>query len=269
MAQIEVTRDGAVAVCTITPPDIYMNIDTVAELDRVSADLADDAGVRAVIFTGGHAGVFIQHYDVAELAQMAGGLREKGFSFSPDRPVKPRQLDAVFERFATMDKPVIAALNGNAMGGGFELALASDIRVTQPGDWSFGLPEINLGILPGAGGTQRLARLVGQARALEMVLRGRTVSPDEALKLGMVHEVCVDGALIGARRIAAEIASKTPLAVRHIKHLIRNVASGPLDDGLGLERTLFLDLLVQDEAVERMTAFDAGGRDIRRVSRDT
>ncbi len=269
MAQIEVTRHGAVAVCTITPPDIFMNIDTVAELDQVSADLAVDEAVRAVIFTGGHPGVFIQHYDVAELAKMAGGLRDKGLTFSPDRPVKPRQLDGVFERLGAMDKPAIAALNGNAMGGGFELALACDIRVTQPGDWSFGLPEINLGILPGAGGTQRLARLVGQARALEMVLRGRTVGPDEARALGMVHEVCVDGALIGARRIAEEIASKTPLAVRHIKHLIRHAASGPLDEGLGLERTLFLDLMVKDEAVDLMAAFEASGRDIRRVSRET
>jgi enoyl-CoA hydratase len=265
MTQIDVRRDGKVAVCTITPPDIYMTAETVAEIDRVSADLAADAAVRAVIFTGGHPGVFIQHYDVAELAGLAEGLRTKGAQFTADRPVKPRLLDQVFDRFAAMDKPVIAALNGNAMGGGLELALACDIRVAQPGNFSFGLPEINLGILPGAGGTQRLARLVGQARALEMVLRGRTVGPDEAARLGLVHEVCVDGALTGARRVAADIADKTPLAVRHIKYLIREAASGPLDAGLALERTLFLDLLVRDEAVHLMQRFEQTGRDIRNV----
>jgi enoyl-CoA hydratase len=152
------------------------------------------------------------------------------------------------------------------MGGGFELALACDIRIAEEGDYSLGLPEINVGILPGAGGTQKLPRIVGIHRGLEMMLRGRTVSPEEALALGIVQEVAPPGGCVARTlEIATEIASKSPLAVAHIKRLARETVSTSLDDGLALERTLFLDVLVSDAGLELMHRMNTGSNDIRRV----
>lgn len=171
----------------------YMDRETVPELDALTRELEADDSVRAVVFTGGVPGVFVRHYSVDELEALSIQLRQAGVKVDTAQPLPERDLDHVFRRLETMGKPVIAALNGTAMGGGFELSLACDIRIAEAGDYAFGLPEINLGILPGAGGTQKLSRLIGTARTLEMTLRGRTASPEEALALGMVHELMPAG----------------------------------------------------------------------------
>ena len=268
MAEISIARDAGVAVCTLTPPDGYMTQTTVDELDKVTSELADDDAVRAVVLTGGHDGVFIRHYSVVELEEMSRKLRGRSLTVTPERPIPERDLDYVFKRMGAMPKAVIAAVNGTAMGGGFELALACDIRIAASGDFALGLPEINIGLLPGAGGTQRLARIVGPARALEMVLRGRTVTPSEALTLGLVHEVVGPPPVTRAVELAKELAAKPPLAVAHIKRLIRDEASRPLDEGLAMERTLFLDLLLSDDALDRMHKMNTGDLDIRSTDLD-
>lgn len=267
MPQLTVDRRGYVALVTITnPPHAYMDRETIPELDAVTKELEADDSVRAVVLAGGVRGYFIRHYSVVELSALSQGLRERGTSVDPARPVPERDIDRVFRRIETMPKPVIAAINGTAMGGGFELTLCCDIRVAEEGLYSLGLPEINVGILPGAGGTQKLARVVGMARALEMCLRGRTISPAEALSVGIVTELapagqCVDRALA----IAAEIAVHSPLAVAHIKRLVRLANDAPLDARLALERTLFLDLLVSDAAHDLMARMNRGDNDIRHV----
>jgi enoyl-CoA hydratase len=158
-----------------------MDAASVPELRTAMDTLGDDDSVRAVVITGGVPGVFIRHYSVAVLGALSKTLRERGTTVDTEQRLPEREIDGLFERIETMPKPVIAAINGMAMGGGFELTLACDIRVAEEGDYELGLPEVNIGILPGAGGTQKLARLVGMGRALEMTLRGRTVSPKEAL----------------------------------------------------------------------------------------
>ena len=265
MAQLSVTRVGAVAVCTIAnPPMGFMDRDTVAELDVMTRDFEADDDVRAVLLVGGVAGVFVRHYSVVELESMARLLRQAGVTVDPAHALPERDVDRVFRRIETMGKPVIAALNGTALGGGFELALACDLRIAEAGDFAFGLPEVNVGLVPGGGGTQKLARLIGTARALEMTLRGRTVSPAEALALGMVHEVvAAGGALARAIVVAQEIAARPPLAVAHIKRLVRAAVGTPLDEGLARERTLFLDVLVSDAALALMHEMNEGKRDIR------
>jgi enoyl-CoA hydratase len=265
MPQVRIEREGPVATITITnPPMGYMDAATVPELDAATAELEADPGVRAVVITGGLPGVFIRHYSVQDLERLSRNLREQGVQVDPDRLLPERDLDRVFRRMETMPKPVIAAINGLAMGGGFELTLACDLRIAEEGDYEVGLPEVKVGILPGAGGTQKLARLVGMPRALEMTLRGRTVSPAEALALGIVHEVVPAGASVSrAKEMAAEIAARSPKAVAHIKRLVRMTPETPLVDGLALERTLFLDLLVSDEALDLMSRMNAGDLDIR------
>ena len=265
MPQVRIEREGPVATITITnPPMGYMDAATVPELDAATAELEADPGVRAVVITGGLPGVFIRHYSVQDLERLSRNLREQGVQVDPDRLLPERDLDRVFRRMETMPKPVIAAINGLAMGGGFELTLACDLRIAEEGDYEVGLPEVKVGILPGAGGTQKLARLVGMPRALEMTLRGRTVSPAEALALGIVHEVVPAGASVSrAKEMAAEIAARSPKAVAHIKRLVRMTPETPLADGLALERTLFLDLLVSDVALDLMSRMNAGDLDIR------
>ncbi|MBV9834042.1 MAG: enoyl-CoA hydratase/isomerase family protein [Alphaproteobacteria bacterium] len=264
--RIEVDRDGPVAIIRFdNPPLGYLNAAMVDQLDVATTDLAADASVRAIVLTGKLPDVFVRHYDVAELLALAEALRAKGRTFSDAKLMPPRKIDAITERCETMDKVVIAAINGTAMGGGFELCLGCDIRIAQRGPYSLGQPEINIGILAGAGGTQRLARLIGTARALEMSLRGRTLGPDEAAQIGMVHEAVDGSALERALVIARECARKSPLAVKHIKRLVRGANTMPLADGLALERTLFLDLLVSDRAVELMKRMVEGNQDIRAV----
>jgi enoyl-CoA hydratase len=264
MAQLEVQRENGVALCTMTnPPAGYMDGATVDELATLTAKLAADDGVRAVVFAGGVDGVFIRHYSVVELEAMARRLRDKGSRFDIERLAPERPIDQVFDRLETMPKPVIAAINGTAMGGGFEFALACDLRLAEEGPYDLGLPEANIGLLPGAGGTQRLARVVGPARALELILRGRTVSPAEALALGMVHEVHPAPVLDRAMALARELAAKPRPAAVHIKRLLRREAHGPLAEGLAVERTLFLDSLVSDDALVRMEQMNRGARDIR------
>lgn len=267
MAQLSVEREGAVAVVTITnPPMGYMDAGTVPELDAVTRELETDDGVRAVVLTGGLPGVFIRHYSVVELEGLSRRLREQGVKVDIESRVPERDLDVVFRRIETMPKPVIAAINGLAMGGGFELTLACDIRVAEEGDYEVGLPEIKIGILPGAGGTQKLARLVGMPRALEMAMRGRTVSPKEAFDLGIVQELTPPGAALTRAKAMADEMSRLPArAAGHIKRLVRGTPETPLADGLALERTLFLDLLVSDEGLERMSKMNAENLDIRNV----
>jgi len=267
MGQISVRREGAVAIVTINnPPMGYMDSGTVPELDRVTAELEADESVRAVVITGGIQGVFVRHYSVVELGALSKALRDRGTVVDIENRVPERDLDRVFRRIETMPKPVIAAINGLAMGGGFELTLACDIRVAEEGDYEVGLPEIKIGILPGAGGTQKLARLVGQARALEMTLRGRTVSPKEALALGIVQELAPPGgALERALAMAKEMAAKPARASGHIKRLVRMSSEATLDEGLALERTLFLDLMVTDEGHDLMARMNDENLDIRDV----
>lgn len=255
-------RDGILTITFDNPPDGLLTGAMVETLLGVVEEAGADDAVRCLLLRGGVPGVFIRHYSVQELKGLSDSLRAKGKTFDETSPVDDHGLNRVTRALEAMPKPVIAAINGHAMGGGWELAMAADIRVAEDGDFSLGLPEVNLGILPGAGGTQRLARLVGVSRALEMALRGRTVGPGEALALGMVHEVA-DDAVARSAEIAAELAGKPARALGHIKRLIR-AAKPPIDpDVLALESRLFLDLAVSDEANERMAELVAGRRDIR------
>lgn len=264
-SQLRVERRGAITLCGFdNPPHGYMDNTTVQELDAFTAACEADAELRAVVFHGVVPGVFIQHYSVHELETLSRRLREQGVTIDLAQSVPERQLDGIFARLGTMHAVTIAALNGNTMGGGFEFALSCDIRIGEEGPYSLGLPEVNIGILPGAGGTQKLPRLVGTGRALEMILLGRTVSPAEAARLGIVTELApADGALDLALALAERLATQPARAAAHCKQLVRAALATPLAEGLGRERTRFLDLLVSDEALERMSAMNRGERDIR------
>jgi enoyl-CoA hydratase len=156
----------------------------------------------------------------------------------------------------SMQKPVIAAISGTALAGGFEFALSCDLRIAEDGDYLIGLPEANLGLLPGAGGTQRLPRTIGTPAALMHILMGDPLTPREAERKGLVHETVSGKALDRAMEIAQRLSSYTPESVAYIKRLVRNATETPLAQGLALERNLFLKLCISEPALARMRAYE-------------
>jgi len=206
--------------------------------------------IRAVVLTGGMQGKFITHYSVEELVELASNreaMRVAGTSLTTG-------YHAMLKRMRDLPKPVIVAMNGDTMGGGFELSLSCDIRIGQKADIRYGLPEVKLGILPGGSGTQRLSRLIGVGRAIEFVLRSRVVRPEEALALGLVHEV-VDDALARAKEIAAEIASFSPIAVSRAKHAVYMGGDTHLAAGLDVESAAFLETMLSDDGLLAMKTY--------------
>jgi enoyl-CoA hydratase len=256
MQHVKITKDRGIAVVTIgTPEMIYLTAQSGQELDAVTREIESDQSVRAVVFTGGSPGVFIQHYSVQELVSIAEQLRASGARFDERSEAQSFSLDSACARVETMPKPTIAAINGNCMGGGLEFALCCDIRIVEDGPYQLGLPEVTVGILPGGGGTQRLPRVVGMARALEFMLLGRRLTPREAAAFGLVNEVANGKALARAMEVAGQLAAQSPRAMAHIKRLARSAMQRPLAEGLKLERNLFMDLMTTDWAIDAMKAY--------------
>ena len=249
--------EAGVAVVTLgSPGRIYFDPEMADALLAALTELADDRSVRVIVVTGGAPGYFVRHYSVADLIKTGERLRAAP-PWPEDRPYTPGNFAAAMRLVETMEKPVIAAISGSAMGGGFEFTLACDIRIAQLGDYRIGLPEINIGILPGGGGTQRLPRIVGSATALMHILMGEALTPQEAAQKGFVHEAVPGKALDRAMEIAGRLATHTPESVAAIKRLVRSAVETPLEQGLQLERNLFMNLCRSDEAIARMSAYEA------------
>jgi enoyl-CoA hydratase len=249
--------EDSVAVLTLgSPTRIHFDPEMSDALLEAMTALAGDEAVRVVVVTGGAPGYFVRHYSVATLVSMGEKLKSSGQQRSEDAPYNPGSFASAMRLVEEMPKPVIAAISGTAMGGGFEFTLACDIRIAQQGDFQIGLPEVNIGILPGGGGTQRLPRVIGTPAALMHILLGVTLSPVEAAQKGFVHEAVPGKALDRAMEIARRLVSHTPQSVRYIKRLVRNAVETPLDQGLRLERNLFMDLCGGDEAIARMRAYE-------------
>ncbi|MGV8996015.1 MAG: enoyl-CoA hydratase/isomerase family protein [Parvibaculaceae bacterium] len=258
--------DGVAVVTFDNPPRGYMNAAQVGELAPIIDQLEADDAVRVVIFTGGVPGVFVRHYDVAEIIAVADMIKASGRSEAELMAAGTRgnAISSVFDKVDRMPKPTIAAINGFVQGGGFEFALCCDIRVAERGDYRIGLPETNIGIFPGAGGTERLPRVIGEAKALELILRGRTVGPDDALALGMVHEV-VGSALARAREIAREFVAMPARGIAEAKALVKRTTEKTLDDACATGRGRFSTLIAQDaESVVAMQRFLDDGEDINK-----
>ena len=239
-------RDG-ILFLTIDRPRVLnaLNASTVEEIYKVFADARDDNNVKAIIVTGGGEKAFVAGADINELAQktpMTGKeTSERGqFIFS------------FIERFP---KPVIAAINGFALGGGCELALACHIRIASE-KAQIGLPEVTLGIIPGYGGTQRMARLLGKAKALELICTGDRVGAAEAERIGLVNKVVpADQLMSAAEEMARKIMSRGPLAIRAAIEAVMSGSEMPLQEGQFLEATLFGLLCASEDTKEGMKAF--------------
>lgn len=255
----ELTCDGAVAEIVFSNPDGgYMDEAMESAFLAAVKQIENDPNIRTCVLSGGSEGTFIRHYDLKVLAPRAKYMSERGLSFSMARPVRESTIHETLRLIEDSPKIYIAAMNGTAMGGGFETAIACDLRLVQDGPFQFGLPEINLGILPGAGGTQRLPRLVGQSRALQMTLTGDTLGPEQMVEAGLALAAVPD-ARAEATKLARRMARKPALAAAHIKKLVRG-AQGAGPDQFAEERTLFCDLMVQPDAARLLDEGATGNR---------
>jgi enoyl-CoA hydratase len=241
--------DENIAVLTFDrPPLNAIDEQVVTELAEATAELSADESTRAVLVRSALEGVFMAGADVNEFARIA----EEGV----DRALLAQQ---VFTGFAELPQPTVAAINGHALGGGLELALACDFRFAARVDGALiGLPEVRLGLLPGAGGTQRLTRIVGPARATELIMKGIQLSPEAAADDGIVHFLVEPDELEPkARDYTIRLARQAPIALRGIKRAIR-AASTP--DGLSVEADAFRDVLASQDAQTGVKAFLDGER---------
>lgn len=239
-------HDGIVVAAYSNPPMNYFVGEGAAELGALIPGWRDPA-VRVVVLTGGVPDRFLTHYSVEELAALAGdraGMAAMGTDLNDG-------YHALVQDLSDLEKPVIAAMSGDTMGGGLELSLGCDIRIAQRGDFSIGFPEVSLGILAGGGGTQRLSRSIGTGPALDFLLRSRIVSPDEALALGIVSEVA-DDPLARALEIARNLVAQSAVALAQTKRSVLRGAQLPLAEGLRVEAEAFLTTMLSDEAVSRM-----------------
>ena len=237
---VDVARSGAVAVVTIDRPDALnaLDVPTLTELRDRLAELAQDDTVRALVLTGAGEKAFVAGADIKYMSGLdPDGAKAWG--------ALGHEAGLLLE---TMPKPTIAAINGFALGGGCELALACDLRYAASRA-KLGQPEINLGIVPGWGGTQRLARVCGIGVAKDLIFSGRTVDADEALRIGLVNAVA-DPVLDRALETANALAAKSPVALALAKRLV-NLAPAALD----AEADAFGELFSSDDAKEGLTAF--------------
>ncbi len=228
---LQVERDAAVQVITLNRPRALnaLNRQLLEELGQAIAGAAADDEVRALVLIGSGDRAFVAGADIHELAALDA---ESARAFAA-------RGQQIFTALETMGKPSIAAIHGFALGGGCELAMACTLRVASE-TAQLGQPEIDLGLVPGFGGTQRLARLVGRGRALELLLGGHRISATEAERIGLVNRVVPAADLRAeALAVAQTLASKAPLAVRYILNAVHSGADLPLDAALSLEASLF------------------------------
>ena len=239
-------RTDRVALLTINRPDKRnaLNGPTRAALIAALDAIRSDDGVRVVIITGAGDKAFIAGADIGEFEGR-----------SPVDQFRVMKGPSVFDAVEAFPKPVIAMINGFALGGGCELAMACDIRVAADSA-KLGQPEVNLGIIPGGGGTQRLPRLVGTGNACKLLFTGELVDAAEALRIGLVDEVVPAGQLRErVMALAKVIAEKSPVALQLIKEAVRGSLRTSLDEGLRLETTLFGVAFASQDKVEGVAAF--------------
>src|SRR5437868_8256229 len=247
--------DGIALVTLGSARRIYLDEEMGDALSEALEGFAGDANVRVVVVTGGASGYFSRHFDIPALIQIAESLRASGRQWPENATYNGGFFDKAMALCESMPKPVIAAISGTALAGAFEFALSCDLRIAEDGDYLIGFLEPHLGLVPGAGGTQRLPRTIGTPAALMHILMGDPLTPREAERKGLVHETVSGKALDRAMEIARRLSSYTPESVAYIKRLVRNATETPLAQGLALERNLFLRLCISEPALARMRSY--------------
>ncbi len=243
---VDYKADGHVGIITINRPKALnaLNEDVLKDIEA-AFDAVDLSEIRAIIVTGAGEKSFVAGADIAAMSTMT---KEQGEAFG-------KFGNDIFRKIETFPVPVIAAVNGFALGGGNELAMSCDIRICSD-NALFGQPEVGLGITPGFGGTQRLARLIGVGKAKEMVYGARNIKADEAYRLGLVNAVYTQEELMpAAMKLASGIAKNAPIAVRNSKKAMNEGLQVDMDKAIVIEEKAFGDCFETEDQIEGMTAF--------------
>ncbi|MEJ8548399.1 enoyl-CoA hydratase [Brevibacillus borstelensis] len=240
-----VHKEDRIAVLSVNrPPANALSHETLKELEGLLDELENDALVKAIVVTG-EGRFFIAGADIKEFTELSPADAEE----------MARRGQKLFDRLESFPKPVIAAINGACLGGGLELAMACHIRLAAP-EAKLGLPELNLGLIPGYGGTQRLPRLVGRGKATQMILASEMIGGEEALRIGLVEEVYpLDQLLAKAKELAAVIAQKSAVTMRLALHAIHAGATDGFAAGLDREAKLFGQAFGTEDIKEGVAAF--------------
>ena len=247
LANVRYEKKGSIAYVTIDRPKVLnaLNTPTWTDLHTAFEDVKKDASVRGVILTGAGDKAFIAGADISELANVDAYDAEESSRFG----------QGVLDLIENLGKPVIAAINGFALGGGCETAMACTIRIAVE-HARFGQPEVKLGLLPGGGGTQRLPRLVGKGRALQLILTGETISAQEAYRIGLVNEVVPAADLIArAETILKQILANAPIALKFSLQAVNKGLETAQGEGLALEASYFGICAATEDKKEGTSAF--------------
>jgi enoyl-CoA hydratase/carnithine racemase len=247
LQNVQYEKKGPIAYVTLNRPKVLNALSQAvfSELKEVFGDARDDASVRGVILTGSGDKAFAAGADIAEMSTSTGVQAEES----------TRRAQAVTELIENLGKPIIAAVNGFALGGGCELAMACTIRIASE-NAKFGQPEVKIGIMPGAGGTQRLPRLIGKGRALQLILTGEIINVQEAYRIGLVNEVVPLANLIPrAEAILNQINSNAPLGVKFSIDAVNKGLDGSVSEGLLIEASLFGICAGSEDKKEGTAAF--------------
>jgi len=254
----EVT-DGVCVATYAFPPMNYIGAEGTNELTAL-IERWKDPEIRAIVVAGAIDGKFITHYYGEELL----GLDRTHLENSDVLGLSPiPEYNEMLRAMQRLPKPIIAAMNGDAMGGGFEFCLACDIRVGESGDFRYGLPETLLGLIPGGGGTQRLPRLIGVSKAMNFILRGQIVTPKDAYDLGIVCEV-VEDSLFRAKEIARQLAKLPTTGLARAKRAVYEGFEMHIDSGLNLENAGFMDTILAEETAALAQEYFSLDHDQRR-----
>jgi enoyl-CoA hydratase len=247
LANVTLEKEGSIAVVTINRPKALnaLNSETLKDIETVIDELANDDAIFAVIVTGSGEKAFVAGADITEMKDL-NVMEGRKFGILGNR---------VFRKLENLEKPVIAAVNGFALGGGCELSMACDIRIAST-KAKFGQPEVGLGITPGFGGTQRLARIVGTGMAKEMIYTGKIINAEEAFRIGLVNKIVEPDKLMDeARSLANTIAMQAPIAVKLCKSAINRGMQCDIDTAIMYESEAFGECFSTEDQKEGMTAF--------------
>lgn len=247
-------KNGSIGLITLNRPEALNAIDSrlAGELVDVLERIDDDDELLAVVIVGAGDRAFSVGMDIKEVVDAAAGISDQQALMDIRRRL---WSDNPWERLASLSKPTIAAIRGFALGGGLELALACDIRVASD-DAKFGFPEVRLGMIPARGGTQRLPRIVGRGKAIEMILTGETIDAIEAYRTELISKmVPADKLLAAANQIASKLANNAPIAVRFASEAVEKGLDMTIDQGLRMETDLYLLLQTTEDRSEGIRSF--------------
>ena len=253
---LKVEDHGNVVICVLSnPPTHTFTSKSLMEVHDFLDQMEKKKDLRVLAFTGEGEDVFIKHYEVGELAESA----EKNISEAKEIDSKykpPKELHHFHKmllRLRDIEAIVIAGINGNTAGGGCEFALGCDLRIMSEGPYAIGLPETSVGILPGGGGTQRLARLIGSSRALDLILHAKLLSPKEAFQYGLINKlVSHDNFQEELMSYCLDLASRAPIALRQVKKIIHQGLDKTLEEGLLMEQEAFDVTMRSNDAARAM-----------------